>query len=873
MEGPLGPEVVGDSQEGQLEFLAAAMTSPLPEQQQAGRPGTHSEPETDGASPPPTARSPAGAAFAAECRRQGAEPHPQLLASLNRLEPEALAPLTLHQRPGEGGAVLNAPPDAAAQHVEALLALACMRPATGPPDSQAASQAGEPPSHYLRTVHLDLSGHELSLEQLQDLLMEAPWRLRQCLMWQGLVLADCKLQPEALSLLESWEVMRLMGHLKRLVLADNPLLGRDPAAPEQCLGPLDIEWLEGRLLQAAPLDLLDLRRTGFGNDAYTCLLWQLVHYSPTAPICEEHGGCRASLRCLKLGPPADQPHFGEEAVACLQKVLQVLPHLEAVEVLGLSPEATGALLPAWQEALQQRGQEGCTIAGEGGALRFARVADGEGGVAAERLPTEHVPLQALPPQHVELDDELPLGTAGAAGEVQQRRGRGGGSRSAAEPMYQDSQGDYSQDDEYESEGLAPSDSREEDSGSEGTELNAYRTPVGRRAGPTAAEQPARRVGASGIAGDHFSHIADDDKAAQQYKKLLKDRLEELKKRSPREHATAKGLSKAWSMAEYSFDRRRWKNPPANPDSMVTLNAFLRLNEILERNGLDYPFPPMPADKRQEVLAWRAAEQAKEAATQAQAARQAQQQAEAEPGGRHKKLRRAGEVEQDALRDEMEDGSPPVATLGTQRHKRKQQQVLLSDSESDDGADEEDGSEDSRPLALRAQQRAALRTPVARLALDSEDSPPHEQQQQQPKKQRPGTSSNAGEQQQQQQQQQLSQAPGQGGSTAAALAFTESPQSAHAAPAAYRASQLAAVAAAEAEAAVEAAVQQLRLGPSGAEPQAAAAAPVAAAAAAEMAAMPDVERQQRGADAAGRQGYVTLVGDDGVVYVPDSEDEE
>lgn len=29
---------------------------------------------------------------------------------------------------------------------------------------------------------------------------------------------------------------------------------------------------------------------------------------------------------------------------------------------------------------------------------------------------------------------------------------------------------------------------------------------------------------------------------------------ELHKRSPREYATAKGLSKAWSMAEYSFDR-------------------------------------------------------------------------------------------------------------------------------------------------------------------------------------------------------------------------------------------------------------------------------------------------------------------------------
>lgn len=63
------------------------------------------------------------------------------------------------------------------------------------------------------------------------------------------------------------------------------------------------------------------------------------------------------------------------AVACLQRVLQALPQLEAVEVEGLSPQASGALLPVWQEALRQRGHEGCALAGEGGALRFARVAE------------------------------------------------------------------------------------------------------------------------------------------------------------------------------------------------------------------------------------------------------------------------------------------------------------------------------------------------------------------------------------------------------------------------------------------------------------------------------------------------------------------
>lgn len=74
-------------------------------------------------------------------------------------------------------------------------------------------------------------------------------------------------------------------------------------------------------------------------------------------------------------PPTLTPSLCSPAVAHLQQVLRALPHLEAVEVEGLTPEAIGALLPAWQEALQQRSHEGCTIAGEGGALRFARVAE------------------------------------------------------------------------------------------------------------------------------------------------------------------------------------------------------------------------------------------------------------------------------------------------------------------------------------------------------------------------------------------------------------------------------------------------------------------------------------------------------------------
>ncbi len=97
--------MVGDSQEGQLDFLAAAMISPSPQQHQGGARGSQGAAEAPPAaapSPPPTARGPAAAAFAAECRRQGVQAHPQLLDSLERLEPEAYAPLTLHQRPGEG---------------------------------------------------------------------------------------------------------------------------------------------------------------------------------------------------------------------------------------------------------------------------------------------------------------------------------------------------------------------------------------------------------------------------------------------------------------------------------------------------------------------------------------------------------------------------------------------------------------------------------------------------------------------------------------------------------------------------------------------------------------------------------------------------
>jgi hypothetical protein len=46
---------------------------------------------------------------------------------------------------------------------------------------------------YLRTVHLDLSGHAVSTAQLKEVLLEAPRRLKQCYMLESLVLVGCQL--------------------------------------------------------------------------------------------------------------------------------------------------------------------------------------------------------------------------------------------------------------------------------------------------------------------------------------------------------------------------------------------------------------------------------------------------------------------------------------------------------------------------------------------------------------------------------------------------------------------------------------------------------------------------------------------------------
>ena len=119
------------------------------------------------------------------------------------------------------------------------------------------------------------------------------------------------------------------------------------------------------------------RPAGFTDAAYASLLHWLAdaaaaaHASADAPC----SGCPVTLCCLKLGPPADQPLFGERAVASIAALLQAAPQLEAVEVLGLSAEAAGALLPVWLHALERRSQQGCTVPADGGALRLGRVVE------------------------------------------------------------------------------------------------------------------------------------------------------------------------------------------------------------------------------------------------------------------------------------------------------------------------------------------------------------------------------------------------------------------------------------------------------------------------------------------------------------------
>lgn len=183
-----------------------------------------------------------------------------------------------------------------------------------------------------------------------------------------------------------------MHQLRRLDLSSNPALGlaaappgaADPAAGE-CVRPASLLWLRTRLFEAAPLELLDLRGAGFGEAALVCLLRQMLPpapaaaaagAAPAAPQLIPAVGCLATLRCLKLGPPADEAFMGEGAVESLQRLFLAAPCLAAVELHGVTPAHAGALLAAWQQAQQARGHDGCAmpVAGGGGThvLRLAR---------------------------------------------------------------------------------------------------------------------------------------------------------------------------------------------------------------------------------------------------------------------------------------------------------------------------------------------------------------------------------------------------------------------------------------------------------------------------------------------------------------------
>lgn len=339
--------------------------------------------------------------------------------------------------------------------------------------------------HYLRTMHLDVSGLPLNTAQVKMLLLEAPFTLKQCFLLEGLVLEGCHLQPGAaafvlaqvlpdwlvplspgrpvsadadvMQVLQSWRTMRTLAGVRRLVLARNPLLGctleqvdglMSPAVQGRQSGfikPAQLWWVQTRLLQAAPLVLLDMQDTGeAGSRADVCVafrpgagqatftamavchaglsdaacgevLRQLASYRLPAnagaprPEAPTHSGCRTTLQCLRIGPPADCQHFSKEtgrALACafpsarpqglaalaastllsgsapsscagdlLVKVLETAAGLQVVQVAGLAPECAPPLQLAWQQVQERRGRSGYVAPGPAGTLRFA-LADG-----------------------------------------------------------------------------------------------------------------------------------------------------------------------------------------------------------------------------------------------------------------------------------------------------------------------------------------------------------------------------------------------------------------------------------------------------------------------------------------------------------------
>lgn len=123
-------EAVGDSQEGELEALAAALSSPTQQNEAGATRGTCQAPSVAAeqlqdfgdigglqkADPPPptpapTLQRPAAQAFSTLCRLLGAEPHPQIIRVLNDLPAEAFASVTPYQRPGRGALCLLQVPE------------------------------------------------------------------------------------------------------------------------------------------------------------------------------------------------------------------------------------------------------------------------------------------------------------------------------------------------------------------------------------------------------------------------------------------------------------------------------------------------------------------------------------------------------------------------------------------------------------------------------------------------------------------------------------------------------------------------------------------------------------------------------------------
>ena len=69
---------------------------------------------------------------------------------------------------------------------------------------------------------------------------------------------------------------------------------------------------------------------GFSDEALAYLLHLLsASHAQEAGLglaAARHGGCRSTLECLKLGPPADQPHLSDASGKCEASIMQLRNH-------------------------------------------------------------------------------------------------------------------------------------------------------------------------------------------------------------------------------------------------------------------------------------------------------------------------------------------------------------------------------------------------------------------------------------------------------------------------------------------------------------------------------------------------------------------